>query len=41
MYMRKTYGPAVIAELDSLRLSLAKVPDEELREMLQQYEVTV
>jgi hypothetical protein len=36
-YMRKTYGPAVIAELDGLRLSLEKVTDEELREMLQQY----
>ena len=36
-YMRKTYGPEVIAELDSLRLSMEKVADEDLRGMLQQY----
>lgn len=36
-YMRKAYGPAVIAELDRLRLSLEKATDEELGEMLQRY----
>ncbi len=36
-YMRKAYGSTVIAELDGLRLSLEKVTDEELREMLQRY----
>lgn len=39
--MRKVYGPAVIAELDSLRTGLEKVTDEELREMLQQYKAMV
>lgn len=36
-YMRKAYGPAVVAELDGLRLSLEKVIDEELKEMMKQY----
>lgn len=36
-YMRKTYGPAVIAELDGLRLSLEKMTGDELEEMLNQY----
>lgn len=36
-YMRKAYGPAAVAELDGLRLSLEKVTDGELREMLQEY----
>jgi 5-methylcytosine-specific restriction endonuclease McrA len=40
-YMRKTYGPAVIAELDRLRLSLEKMTDEELLERLNQYKATV
>lgn len=40
-YMRKTYGPAVIAELDSLRMGLQKVTDEELGEMFQQYQAMV
>lgn len=40
-YMRETYGPAVIAELDSLRMGLQKVTDEELGEMLQQYQAMV
>lgn len=35
--MLKTYCSAVTAELDAPRLSLEKVTDEELREMLQQY----
>jgi hypothetical protein len=36
-YMLKTYGPAVISELDRQRLDLGKVTDEELREVLSQY----
>jgi hypothetical protein len=36
-YMRKAYSPAVVVELDGLRLSLDKVTDEELGEMLNQY----
>ncbi len=40
-YMRKTYGPAAVAELDGLRLDLEKVTDEELGEMLQQYKTMV
>src|SRR5215211_3541760 len=39
-YMRKTYGSGVIAELDSLRMGLGKVTDEELGEMLRQYKGT-
>jgi hypothetical protein len=40
-YMRKTYGPTVITELDRLRLSLEKVTDEELDKLLQSYEAMV
>jgi hypothetical protein len=40
-YMRKAYGPAVVAELDGLRMSLGKVTDEELGEMFQQYKALV
>jgi hypothetical protein len=40
-YMLNTYGPAVIAELDGLRLSLEKVTSEELVEMLQRYKTMV
>lgn len=40
-YMRKAYGPAVVAELDGLRLSLGKGTDEELRETLRQYKAMV
>jgi hypothetical protein len=36
-YMRKAYGPAVVAELDGLQLSLGKVTDEELDELLRRY----
>ena len=36
-YMRKTYDPAVILELDQLRSSLEKVTEEELAELLQRY----
>lgn len=36
-YMRKTYGAAAVAELDSLRAGLEKVTDEALSEMLQRY----
>ncbi len=36
-YMRKAYRPKVMAELDGLRMSLGKVTDEELGEMLSQY----
>jgi hypothetical protein len=36
-YMLKKYGPAVISKLDGLRLSLEKVADEELLELLTQY----
>lgn len=38
-YMRKAYGPAVVAELDGLRMSLGKVTDEELGELLRRYKV--
>lgn len=40
-YMRKAYGPAVVAELDRLRLCLEKVTDGELGEMLQRYKALV
>lgn len=40
-YMRKTYGRAVIAELDELRNGLEKVTDEELSDLLRQYEAMV
>lgn len=36
-YMRKTYGPAALAELDGLRARLEKVADEELRDTLDRY----
>jgi hypothetical protein len=36
-YMRKTYGPAVLAELDRLRAALDKVTEEELRETFGRY----
>ena len=36
-YMRKAYGPGVVAELDELRLSLEKVTDEQLRDLLDGY----
>lgn len=36
-YMRKTYGPAVLGELDRLRASIGKVTEEELRETLDKY----
>lgn len=36
-YMRKAYGPAVVAELDGLRLNLEKVTDEELGGLLRRY----
>ena len=36
-YMRKTYGPAVVRELDDLRMSLEKVTDDELSELLREY----
>lgn len=36
-YMRKTYGPAVLAELDRLRAALDKVTEEEQRETLDRY----
>lgn len=35
--MRKACGPAVIAELDTLRSGLGKVTDEGLRETLGRY----
>lgn len=37
-YMRKTYGPAAVAELDKLRMCLEKFTDEELIDLLRQYE---
>jgi hypothetical protein len=40
-YMLKTYGRAVISELDGLGLNLEKMPDEELRKMLQKYKAMV
>ena len=36
-YMRKRYGAGVVAELGGLRLSLEKVTDEELGEVLDRY----
>jgi hypothetical protein len=35
--MRKAYGPAVVAELDGLRLGIEKVTDEELSGLLRRY----
>ena len=36
-YMLKKYGPGVVADLDSLRMSLEKVTGAELRAMLEDY----
>jgi hypothetical protein len=36
-YMLKAYGRGVMSELDGLRLSLEKVTDEQLRELLDEY----
>jgi hypothetical protein len=40
-YMRKSYGASAAAELDSLRMSLEKVTDKKLKEMLQQSKAMV
>lgn len=40
-YMLEAYGPGVVAELDCLRMSLEKVMDEKLSEMLQRYKAMV
>lgn len=40
-YMRKAYGPGVMAELDSLRMNLEKAADEGLSEMLHRYKAMV
>ena len=40
-YMRKTYGPEAIVELDELRMRFERVTDEYLSEMCQQYELMV
>jgi hypothetical protein len=40
-YMRRAYGPAAIAELDGLRMSLEKVTAEELGELLRRYKAMV
>jgi hypothetical protein len=37
-YMLKTYGRAVVTELDELRMRLEKVTDEALGDLLRQYE---
>jgi hypothetical protein len=39
--MNKHYGLAIIEELNELRMSLIKVSDEELRQMLEQYRAMV
>jgi hypothetical protein len=39
--MLETYGPAVVTELDELRMSLGKVTDDELRELLRRYKAIV
>lgn len=39
--MLKTYGNAVTAELDGLRLSLEKMTDDELRELFEIYDAMV
>ena len=36
-FMLKRYGAEVVAELDMLRGSLRRVPDEELRRLLREY----
>ena len=36
-YMRAAYGREVLAELDGMRMSLAKVTDEELKVLLYLY----
>ena len=36
-YMRETYGHAVLAELDRLRMVLEKVTDEELGRLFEEY----
>jgi hypothetical protein len=40
-YMRKTYSPGVVAELDTLRGSTGKVTDEELCKLLRWYKAMV
>lgn len=40
-FMNKHYGLAIIEELNELRMSLIKVSDEELRQMLEQYRAMV
>ena len=40
-YMRKAYGPGVIAELDGLRMSLVKMTDAQLLELLERYKAMV
>ncbi|MDQ3820102.1 MAG: recombination protein NinG [Acidobacteriota bacterium] len=37
-YMQEHYGPEVVGELHELRMSLEKVPDEDLREMFESYQ---
>jgi hypothetical protein len=39
--MLKTYGRAVIVELDGMRMSIGKVTDGEIRESLEEYRTTV
>ena len=36
-YMRKAYGPAVISELDELRMGLEKVTEAQLADLLDEY----
>ncbi len=40
-FMRKHYGTEVIAELNQLRISLRKVPEEELRRQLERYRAMI
>ena len=36
-FMNERYGPAVVAELDGMRISMRKVSDEELLKLLEGY----
>lgn len=36
-FMQERYGPEAVAELHEMRMSICKVTDEELRQMLSQY----
>jgi hypothetical protein len=39
-FMHEHYGPDVVAELHSMRMSLQKVKDDDLRALLEKYRVS-